>query len=697
MKHIIWSGALALSATLWGCSGSGQHEADLQVDAEVKEEQDTAEASLTGPVPVGTVLRARYNTYHRSGPASSYSALQIIPAGALVTVVTSQPTGSYYNVSYSGKNGWAYGPYLDVAPSQADAGTGTGTGSQVVVEILADTNRDGVVSLTGDSDRTGKTQWTSTRGAVFLPNIDDDTLRCPSSPQLSDAQLAACNDAADEVVNGADDVLDLAPLRVSPWPSAPGDAVGRLGISPASAKVRLFKKVGGSFVHYRPAHDSLSAAELRQGVELFLEGTDVVRNAAVWDGRVTVSLRVTAAGLDKTDQVAMRVAPLILFHHGTPVDQLYATYIQGDADSHEYVYALHGALQASGAKGLMVFYDQDQWTQDFFETGFVAMPAPGGKQQVIRVNLRSANRVSNSPTHPLRPAGRLVFTALRGKDSAGLQQWDPAHDPGGDMDTLDSFGNTETIPPFTHNGVHYPFGRILRGSVPSFRPDPSVTTLLNSQGVQPVVTVDTSWLLVGHVDETISFIPAATSRGWVALVNDPALARSMLQQQQAAGRGGLKMFVGKKWLEGWGEYSAEVSINQVLADTEVMAESARAASAINAQVAVLKSVTGLTDAEIIRVPFLHYPVSGYSLGYQPGTVNGVSVNAQNFISPDPHGPKVNGVDIFKSQLSSALSPYGVTVRFVEDWNLYHRLAGEVHCGSNAARALPGTRWWEAAQ
>ncbi|PKN31693.1 MAG: hypothetical protein CVU63_22600, partial [Deltaproteobacteria bacterium HGW-Deltaproteobacteria-20] len=37
---------------------------------------------------------------------------------------------------------------------------------------------------------------------------------------------------------------------------------------------------------------------------------------------------------------------------------------------------------------------------------------------------------------------------------------------------------------------------------------------------------------------------------------------------------------------------------------------------------------------------------------------------------------------------------GITVHFVEDWNLYHRLEGEVHCGSNALRALPAVSWWE---
>ena len=115
---------------------------------------------------------------------------------------------------------------------------------------------------------------------------------------------------------------------------------------------------------------------------------------------------------------------------------------------------------------------------------------------------------------------------------------------------------------------------------------------------------------------------------------------------------------------------------------------------MDAQVAIIKQATGITDAEIIRIPFLHYPSSGYSLAYQPGTVNGVLVNPTNFIAPDPHGPVINGKDIFKTQMEQALAPDGITVRWVDDWNLYHRLAGEVHCGTNATRAIPSTKWWE---
>ena len=48
----------------------------------------------------------------------------------------------------------------------------------------------------------------------------------------------------------------------------------------------------------------------------------------------------------------------------------------------------------------------------------------------------------------------------------------------------------------------------------------------------------------------------------------------------------------------------------------------------------------------------------------------------------------------KEQFEASLAPFGVKVHWVEDWNLYHRLEGEIHCGSNNARRIPSVKWWE---
>ncbi len=703
----------AMLALLNGCGGIGDVEAEEGAEAAVlvgegeEENGGVMEEALTGGVPIGTVLEATVNTYLRTGPASSYSALGVVPKGGRATTVErTTPSGSYYKIKVGTTIGWGYGPYYKLATAAdaglapKDAGTaardaGTATGS-TLVDLRADVNRDGVVS-TGDlTDEAGEDTFTATRGAVFLANIDDDQVGCAvtysSGQALSDADLAKCNDAWDEVINGSSDLLDLARLKTVPAPGLPSDAVGRITVS--STRARLFKGAGTSFSIFRST-STLTAAELRNGVELAIEATDVVRDPAAWDGTVTVTLTVTGTGLNAQDTVKLRVAPVITFHHLTPVEQLYATALPGDFDSQKFQDDLQAGLTLAGiTRPLVGLPVNDQWAQDFFEPGYMSMPKAGGAQHVIRVNYRSAN-VYGSGSYPLREAGRIVFDGLRGRDVAGIQHYDPAFDPSGEADSLDSFGNYETIPPYSYNGVNYPLGRTLRGSTTGFTPDPTFMKMVNAQKQQPTVNIDTSWLLVGHVDESVTFIKANTPRGWVALVNDARLAKTMLENLKAQGFGTTKLFTGMYWQNDFGgETAAAVTINQVLADTEVLAESARSAAEIDTQVVALKAATGLTDGEIIRVPFLHQPVSNLSLAYQPGTVNGVSANDTNFFAPNPHGPVVGGKDVFKTQLEQALGAVGVSVRWVEDWNLYHRLAGEVHCGSNSARAIPSTKWWE---
>jgi protein-arginine deiminase len=260
------------------------------------------------------------------------------------------------------------------------------------------------------------------------------------------------------------------------------------------------------------------------------------------------------------------------------------------------------------------------------------------------------------------------------------------------MDTLNSFGNLETIPPYSHAGKSWPLGRVIRGGTGTYYPDKAFDAMVNAQGAQDVFYVDTSWLLVAHVDETLSFVKSPSPRGWVMLVSDPTAAKKVFEQQKAAGFGNATVFSGLYWAD---NSVAQTTVNGVLSDTDVLNESAWAATEIAAQVDLIQAETGLLDAELVSVPFLFWQASGYSVAYQPGTVNGISLGDAVFAAPKPNGPVVNGVDVFEAQLKQALAPHGVSAYFVRDWYLYHILDGEVHCGSNTTRAVPATtNWWE---
>ncbi|MCA9666202.1 MAG: protein-arginine deiminase [Myxococcales bacterium] len=567
-----------------------------------------------------------------------------------------------------------------------------------IVDIRADLDRDGKIDLEGDNDDRDEDKWTNERGAIFLANIDDDERRCQFSAQLSDDEIVRCNDAADEVVNGAADEADLAKMLVKPWPLAPNGTTWMVKVNAEAANyVRLFiRDSGGSLTVYKP--EPGPAGTLRAGFELRIEAKDIVRDRTMWDGFVDVTLEVDVDGKKHTDTVRLRVAPLLLHHQ---VQKANGLFVARDIfpDSKTFVSSFDAATTAANAPKAIKLDVNDQWAQDYFETGYMVMPKAGGGQQVIDVFIRSANVFNpQSKSFPLREAGRIVFAA-RGPGVAAIQQFDVRHSQ--EMDTLNSNGNLEVVPPHVApDGKNHAFGRILRGSVATFFPDPTFQKLLDSQGVQPTIKIDTSWLLVGHVDETLSFVPTTSSaRGWTVLVNDAAMAVKMLTDAATAGHRDVKMFQNKFWLDQLNrQLPAETTIGKLLDDTEIMAATAEAAIQVQKQKDILKREVGLRDEEFVSVPFTHYYSDGYSLAYQPGTVNGVVITNTDFIAPVGHGPVVDGVDVFKDQFEKAVAPHGITVRWVENWDLLHRLSGEVHCGSNARREIPAdASWWKVIQ
>ena len=592
--------------------------------------------------------------------------------------------------------------------SDGGGGGGTPTSKGPIVNILVDTNRNGIIDLDDPTEDQGEDVWDATSGAILLANLDDDSLRCPkgnATAQMKDEELASCFDAADNVINGGEfidvtqpakgDFADLARLVVQAWPGAPDDAVAQLHVDPpANQYVRMFRQ-GQSEGIQGPIQ--FSAAEIRQGTLILLEATDIVRDAKVWDGKVKIVYKVLGGAKGNgEDIVEMRVAPLMLEHHLQPALEIYATKT-GSQGSVDFRGDLDKAAKAAGVQkglnALALVGSGDQWTQDWMEVGVMTMPAPGGQQHKMDVFMRSVNF-----TGKLRKAGRQVYDGLHGVDAAGLTpSYDPDH--ADQMDSLNSYGNTETVPPYEHNGKSYPMGRIFRGSVNEganpFFPDPAMQTMLDSQGIQPAIFVDTSWLLVGHVDETVSFVKMNNARGWGLAVNDVALAYKMLNDLKNQGHGAVPMFEGKFWSNG---QAATATIDEVLKNDNVKGESDRALVEVNAQLDILKAEIGLTDADLVPMPFLHMKASGFSLAYQPGTVNGIYLSDKDFAVPKPHGPKINGVDPFEEQLKTAFAKHGITVHFVEDWDLYHRLSGEVHCGSNTRRQVQaGAPWWESGQ
>jgi protein-arginine deiminase len=610
------------------------------------------------------------------------------------------------------------------------------------VDLRADVDRDGRVDLTGDTDTAGENGWSVGRGAVFLPNIDDDTRRCPTKDAngrpLSDKKLAACNDASDKKVNGRADAADLARVRSVPMTGLPSDAKGSAKVTKGAKHIRVFVKRNGAWKPLTSA-TKLTRAELRSGVEFGVEGKDVIRDSAQWDGTASIRLKVSSASGTASDTVTLRAAPLLTHHALQNTQQMMVTKVKGDdpwaKTQRKFVKELEKESRAAGVTKPLVTFEKygDIWAQDFVEPAYLNMTGPDGRQRTMRVMLRSAQD---------REAGRELFEKMRGPNIGVVQA------KGRDMqgwETLNSYGNLETIPPHTNNGRSFPAGRIIMGERKDgsgIRPSKEIRTLLKSQGLQDPLLLDTSWLHVGHVDEFVQFLPADTPLGWRIGIADPEAGLKILRDAQRDGNGSTKMFS----VPGFDEMlPPEETIDQALASRHLVKDNEMAAAKIAANLEILKRETGATEADVVRVPALYTrgidsgdgdtstptlrrlgggtdpeaaekygqqrllgrdgtptedlapaapePGTVQTSAYVPGAVNGILLSRDRYLAPRQWGPVVGGKDIFTEAVTAAYTTAGMKVSYVDDFYTYHLGMGDIHCGTNTLRDASAA-WWK---
>ncbi|KAF2276995.1 arginine deiminase type-3 [Westerdykella ornata] len=593
-----------------------------------------------------------------------------------------------------------------------------------VADIRADTNRDGKVDIVGSSDCDGKNEWTANSGAIFLPNIGDTDRRCSNAllngPSVSNEELDDCNDASDNTMRSEQ---FLAPLLTVPIPELPDDTLGRVSIKdPVQRKnVRIFHKANanGTWV-FVEGNSTFNAAALREGLVLGIDGRDT-RRPDGWDGRVTVSFDVESSKGSSSDAVMLRVAPVLTHSHLDAVQQVLA--VQGNETSAPWLLRftkdLQSAVTMSGLQEAVYLFSgsDDIWAQDFMEPGFASMPGPDGPI-TLRVMIRSPQDE--------RVAGRQLFEYYRGTGIGAVQQL------GGSRHEINSGGNIETIPPYEFNGTSWPAGRIILGNHGEQKH--FMLPFFQAQETQEPLLLDTDWLAIGHVDEFLQFMPANSSRGWVIMADDSMAGVQLLQQLKDSRHGSERAFSRKNNTELFSDCNGPscaaipvkpTTIDDLLADEDLMSVQKRCAERIEANLQILKDATGVTEAEIIRLPAMFsfpdidFPGGNFSinatnalseLGLEygsgelkvgalfPGVINGLVMTGFNtYIAPNPWGPIVNGTDILAEKLKSLYASINMNVIFVDDWNTHHNYlgsgyGGEVHCGTNSVRDMD-RKWY----
>lgn len=541
-------------------------------------------------------------------------------------------------------------------------------------------------------------------------------------------QVYTCHDATDNIIRQPQ---YLAPLRTLPAADASSNAFATVSVTEAAAasKVRIFFKEGSTWTFVDETR-KFTAAQLKAGLELGIDGRDV-RTPGVWDGKATINFSIVDGTQTSTDTVQLRVAPY-LTHHTEQLAQ--RSFVSNKADAHMLKFNEEFTEHNNNA-GLpqppTVLPGFDIWVQDFFEPGYASIPGPNGPI-VIRIMAQS---------YQTRTSSNGVFTDLR-NDKVGAigfpQVWD---EPWRGTDTYDSTGNIETIPPYTHNGKSYPAGRIIVGEG-SLKP--AILPFLQAQEVQDPIILDVSWLRVGHVDEFIQFLPANSSRGWVVMVDDPIAGLAVLKDASAAGHGTTRavsrpIYSYDPSERGWMPPCVpKSSIDYELARAGMERINQYAAEKIEHNLDIIKRETGITDDEIFRVPGVVYNTGPWSCGisggarvassksmqddgelvendilragggknnplerrqsveqvraHYPAAINGVVLSDSYYLSPNPWGPVIDGVDIFAKAIEDAYAQVDYSVHFIDTWYTHHWGSGEVHCGTNVWRETTG-QWW----
>ncbi|XP_017688868.1 PREDICTED: protein-arginine deiminase type-3-like isoform X2 [Lepidothrix coronata] len=238
----------------------------------------------------------------------------------------------------------------------------------------------------------------------------------------------------------------------------------------------------------------------------------------------------------------------------------------------------------------------------------------------------------------------------------------------------------------------FPIKRILG---PDFgyvaRQAPEGTTSLDSFGnlekVQAPVELYSDWLVVGHVDEFLSFVPAPDRKGFRLLLASPSACYQLLKKKQEEGYGEAVMFQGL-------EEVRKLTINEILADEGLRKFNSYAQRCISWNRDVLKRALGLAEPDIVDIPqlFRQNELSGDADAFFPDMVN-MLVLGRHLGIPKPFGPVVGGQCCLEQRVRELLEPLGLTCTFIDDYFSYHVRLGEVHCGTNVRRKPFAFKWW----
>jgi protein-arginine deiminase len=520
--------------------------------------------------------------------------------------------------------------------------------------ILSDTNRDGVID---DEDVEGHRQWSWATGAFMLANVDDDD---------QDQQV----DAADQRVNGEQDAKDLTLVHILLSRSlAQGNPTLRLSTdNKGSRNTNVFQQIGQDWQYL----DLRDAAPLNldpkhpQAITLGIEAKTFANGQ--WDGILKLRVEAIApsdqaAESESTaepimDAVALRVSPWLMLPNTAKATDVYIG--RGFYPNETMIAQLEETLPDLGVTLHQVDSQswEEMWLQDTMEIGYQQAPGRPPMHVVLQAN------------RGIDPFPRTLLAPNVGFITIGEPREVPLED-----ELVDWMGNLEVTPPLPG----YPLGRIYYGknveTGVAFHPE--MVAFLEAQAVQAPVWVDTSWLLVKHVDEIFSFVNDSEGRPHL-LVNNTQEGTRLVQKLDSTYQASYD-YLGVPGIP------VEEALAYSPENREVQQEH------LEPVLAKARQDFGLESKQIIPLPvMMTSPYEAQTIWSNP--VNSIYVNGMVFVG-DPVAPQVNGKDLIQAEIRKKLEPLDVEVKFIDD-STYQAHGGNVHCATNAMRLPVVDRVWE---
>ncbi len=509
--------------------------------------------------------------------------------------------------------------------------------------LSADTNRDGMIT---PADDVRPQQWSLSTGPLILFNNDDD-----NRDGLADWQ--------DQQVNGDYDAEDLAPVHFKLSPEYEGAEIYITIDTDAQPQINIFQKTlqGWQLIDL----SGQQPLEFNREIILGVEAKQFAHQN--WTGLVRLTATARRNGEDiASDRIEMGVAPWIMSPNTAPASQVH---LSDRNDNQDILNQVKQMAEATGATP-KITPGETAWMQDTTEIGYVQFPSASGLHQ-YPVSLSG-----NSPGQK-EGYGKSLMTRNFGWFEMGkprtldpLNQW------------VDGYSNLEVTPALPG----YPMGRIYYGKAEDESLHPDVVEFIKAQKVQgPPVEIDTSWLLLRHVDEILSFIPSQTGEPLLLIVS-PEAGVKLLEELAAKGYEGAALNRG---------LTTQTTIRAALNNPVLIQHNRNLQQQkINPLIQQLRREFNLRPEQIIQIPVL-FGYSGYA--WWPNLINAVLINGELLVS-NPRGPLIDGRDYLQEDFRRRLAIAGININFLDD-DYYQELKGNLQGSINLTRQGIETPFWQA--